>query len=88
MAPIFYCSCTNCSCTATVLLTQTIEKEREVGDSEEEDMLFKTNKSNCGDVIRRKEYVTTYLKPESQTSEFVETFILFAGGALLLLGKA
>jgi hypothetical protein len=76
MAPIFYCSCSNCSCTATVLLTQKMEVE---GNKVEETV-------NCEELIRRKEYDVQNQKQESQTSE-IETLVFLAGGVLLLVCK-
>ena len=40
MAPIFYCLCRNCNCTATVLFTRDIKNQRDAG---EEDQLEQIN---------------------------------------------
>ena len=80
MAPILYCTCSNCSCTATVLLTHKIVKEAEHNKMEE--MQVDTNKTIiCEEFGRRKEDAA-----QQQKEETIETFVILAGGALLLLG--
>ena len=86
MAPILYCTCSNCSCTATVLLTQIIDKETEGNKVEE--IKFENNKTiNCDEVGRRKEYFVQNQKEESQSSEVARQVVILAGGALLLVGE-
>ena len=87
MAPVFYCSCTNCNCTATVLFTQTIDKKKEENTRVVEQVMLKTNTTTCDDILRKREYVVPYLDQEPQSLQSVETFVLFAGGALLLVGN-
>ena len=87
MAPVFYCSCTNCNCTATVLFTQTIDKKKEENTRVVEQVMLKTNTTTCDDILRKREYVVPYLDQEQQSLQSVETFVLFAGGALLLVGN-
>ena len=87
MAPILYCTCSNCSCMATVLLTQKMDKVEGEANKVEE-IEFENNKtSNCDDAGRRKEYFVENQNEESQTSEIVDKIVILAGGALLLLGK-
>jgi len=47
--------------------------------------MLKTNTTTCDDILRKREYVVPYLDQEPQSLQSVETFVLFAGGALLLV---
>ena len=87
MAPVFYCSCTNCNCTATVLFTQTVDKKKEENNKVVDEMIQKTNTSTCDDLLRTREYIPPFREQEAQTAQNVETFVLFAGGVLLLVGE-
>ena len=84
MAPIFFCKCTNCSCTATVLLNKEMEEE----SNKLKQMQLENNKTvNCEEAGRRKDYFVEDQKEESETSEIIEKLVLLVCGALLLLGK-
>ena len=86
MAPILYCSCTNCSCSATVLLTQVVDMEGE--GSRVEEVTGDTNRdSNCEETPTRNDFLVQNKKEESQTWELVEKLILLTLAALLLFGK-
>ena len=86
MAPILYCSCTNCSCSATVLLTQVVDMEGE--GSRVEEVTGDTNRnSNCEENPTRNNFLIQNKEEESQTWELVEKLIFLTLVALLLFGK-
>ena len=85
MAPIFYCTCTNCACSATVLHTQRVDMEGEGNRLEE--VAVETNRTaNCENNRTGYSHVE-YTNEESQAWEIVESIILLFIGAALLFGK-
>ena len=56
MAPIFYCKCFNCVCTATVLLTQNMQKQQEDKQDGEEagQMEGQLNSTHGTDLVENK----------------------------------
>ena len=79
MAPIFYCSCTNCSFCATVLPTQTVDMEGE-GNKLKEVAGETTRTANCENT--RKSFNVEY-----KNDELVESIVLLFIVAVLLFGK-
>ena len=79
MAPIFYCSCTNCSFSATVLPTQTVDMEGE-GNRLKEVAGETTRTANCENT--RKSFNVEY-----KNDELVESIVLLFIVAVLLFGK-
>ena len=84
MAPIFYCSCTNCSFSATVLPTQTADMEGE-GNRLKEVAGETTRTANCENT--RKSFNVEYKNDESHAWELVESIVLLFIVAVLLFGK-
>ena len=79
MAPILYCTCTNCSCTATVLLTQKM-------DIEGENITNETNNTTiCEETSTKQDYLVQ--KEESQAKSLIEKSIYLIIGALVFFGE-
>ena len=79
MAPIFYCSCTNCSFSATVLPTQTVDMEGE-GNRLKEVAGETTRTANCENTMKS-------FNVEYKNDELVESIVLLFIVAVLLFGK-
>ena len=99
MAPIVYCSCTNCECRATVLVSQPVVPGRAgqqgVAGSEDggeragggvvhtSDLVEQSNRSE-----RCGELLTTpAIRQQAQLEDSLQNIVILAGGAIILLGE-
>ena len=70
-----YCSCKNCSCTATVLLTKVI-------DDQEEDTMKFTKNTDC---LENSEQDFPVEKQNSETKQFIERLIILIICLIILM---
>ena len=91
MAPMFYCRCSNCSCKATVLITQKIENRKD----EFEDQIRESDDSNITinweDLIKddenRKEDGQNTTEQIEESSRVLESVFLLVCLIIIILGK-
>ena len=88
MAPIFYCRCTNCNCTATLLITQKMEKTIET----EEDFLMeeeqqRREENNCSAEALQPSIGKFSPNALERTSLILESVFLLMCFIILIIGK-
>ena len=89
MAPIFYCLCSNCNCTATVLITRDIRNQRGAG---QEDQVNQMN--NVGEPTTQESQKLPAnmdrpcLTTTEQTNPNMESFLILLCLAVLVLGNS
>ena len=84
MAPVLFCSCTNCSCSATVLRTQVWDMVSEEHNTEE--VTIQDNRtSNCDEI--RTGYFPEYRKEDTYAGISIEKCIFLVIGFLFIFCK-
>ena len=101
MAPIVYCSCTNCECRATVLVSQPavaggaapgqqgVAVSEDGGKREGGAAVYTSDLMEQGNRSERcgEQLTTPAIRQQAQLEDSLQNIVILAGGAIILLGE-